>query len=191
MVWRAADLGLVDWVCASARYGHDVEFRMCCEQLSVPYVVAIRRTTHIYNYVVDRPLSVPAELFQKKGKWSCCSSNSLCESAHSHEWAIDKWKPEYGSEFQSGFLARRSSGYLSGIEFFYFRVHKQNTPEEVIWIASHIGAVRECIANASMRAGLDDYEVRSWAGWHRHVTLSMVASAALAIVQSRTRRSDT
>ena len=31
--------------------------------------------------------------------------------------------------------------------------------------------------------GLDDYEVCSWVGWHRHVTLAMLAPAYLAALR--------
>jgi len=36
--------------------------------------------------------------------------------------------------------------------------------------------------------GLDHYEVRSWVGWHRHVTLSMFALAYLAVVRRSAER---
>ena len=32
--------------------------------------------------------------------------------------------------------------------------------------------------------GLDQYEVRSWAGWHRHITLAMAAHACLAATRA-------
>jgi hypothetical protein len=32
--------------------------------------------------------------------------------------------------------------------------------------------------------GLDEYEVRSWQGWYRHVTLSMLALAFLTVLQA-------
>jgi SRSO17 transposase len=32
---------------------------------------------------------------------------------------------------------------------------------------------------------LDEYEVRSWTGWHRHVTLSLFALAVVAVIRSR------
>ncbi len=37
---------------------------------------------------------------------------------------------------------------------------------------------------AKQEAGLDEYEVRSWVGWHRHITLSMLAHATLAVIRS-------
>jgi SRSO17 transposase len=33
--------------------------------------------------------------------------------------------------------------------------------------------------------GLDEYEVRHWPGWYRHLTLSMLALAFLTVTRSR------
>ncbi len=41
-----------------------------------------------------------------------------------------------------------------------------------------------CFEAAKQETGLDEYEVRSWEGWHRHVTLSMLALAFLAAVRA-------
>ncbi len=46
-------------------------------------------------------------------------------------------------------------------------------------------SIESCFEAAKQETGLDQYEVRSWAGWYRHVTLSMLALAFLAAVRSR------
>ncbi len=43
--------------------------------------------------------------------------------------------------------------------------------------------IEECFELAKGDCGLDEYEVRSWRGWHRHVTLSMLA--LVAAIRSR------
>jgi SRSO17 transposase len=41
------------------------------------------------------------------------------------------------------------------------------------------------IAQVGMaQVGLDEYEVRKWDGWHRHITLCLLAHAYLAVVRS-------
>jgi SRSO17 transposase len=45
--------------------------------------------------------------------------------------------------------------------------------------------VEECFEAAKQEVGLADYEVRSWHGWHRHVTLAMLALALLAGLRAR------
>ncbi len=43
--------------------------------------------------------------------------------------------------------------------------------------------VEICFAAAKQEVGLADYEVRSWTGWHRHITLALLAHAVLAVVR--------
>jgi SRSO17 transposase len=45
--------------------------------------------------------------------------------------------------------------------------------------------VEECFELAKGDCGLDEYEVRSWTGWHRHVTLSLLALAVVAVIRAR------
>lgn len=45
--------------------------------------------------------------------------------------------------------------------------------------------MKECLELAKGECGLDGYEVRSWTGWHLHVTLSLLALAGVAVVRSR------
>ena len=46
-------------------------------------------------------------------------------------------------------------------------------------------AIEECFELAKGDCGLDEYEVRSWTGWHRHATLSLFALAVVAVIRSR------
>ena len=43
--------------------------------------------------------------------------------------------------------------------------------------------VEACFEAAKGEVGLDQYEVRSWTGWHRHITLAMLAHAYLAVLR--------
>jgi SRSO17 transposase len=43
--------------------------------------------------------------------------------------------------------------------------------------------VEQCFEEAKGQVGLDEYEVRSWQGWYRHITLSMLAMAFLTALR--------
>ena len=58
-------------------------------------------------------------------------------------------------------------------------------PDRLVEIAGSRWAVEECLEQAKQETGLDEYEVRSWDGWHRHITLSMLAHAALVVMRNR------
>ena len=38
--------------------------------------------------------------------------------------------------------------------------------------------IEECIRRGKSEAGLGDYQVRNWCGWHHHLTLSLVAACS-------------
>ena len=46
-------------------------------------------------------------------------------------------------------------------------------------------AIEECFEEAKGQVGLDQYEVRRWDGWYRHITLAMLAHAYLAVVRNQ------
>ena len=45
--------------------------------------------------------------------------------------------------------------------------------------------IEECFEEAKGQVGLDQYEVRKWEGWYRHITLAMLAHAYLAVVRQQ------
>jgi SRSO17 transposase len=47
--------------------------------------------------------------------------------------------------------------------------------------------VEDCFAEAKNETGLDHYQVRRYRAWYRHITLSMLAHAFLAVT-ARGRR---
>ena len=48
-------------------------------------------------------------------------------------------------------------------------------------------AVEQCIEEAKGQVGLDEYEVRSWQGWYRHITLCMLAHAFLIVLRAHSQ----
>jgi SRSO17 transposase len=53
----------------------------------------------------------------------------------------------------------------------------------LVRIAGQRWRIESCFEEAKGETGLDEYEVRAWTGWHRHITLSMLAHAYLTIVR--------
>lgn len=50
--------------------------------------------------------------------------------------------------------------------------------------------IEECIQRGKGEAGLADYEVRNWIGWHHHQTLSLLASWFLNVETRRAEKKD-
>ena len=61
-----------------------------------------------------------------------------------------------------------------------YRYHLSNagvdvTLSEMVLAVNARYWVEDCFARAKGRIGMDHYEVRSWSGWHHHMTLSLLA----------------
>jgi SRSO17 transposase len=52
-------------------------------------------------------------------------------------------------------------------------------------VAGRRWTIEESLETAKGEVGLDQYEVRRYPGWYRHITPAMLALAYLAVVRSR------
>ena len=57
--------------------------------------------------------------------------------------------------------------------------------EELVRVAGKRWAIESAFEQSKQEVGLAHYEVRSWKGWHRHITLSMFAYAFLEVVRTK------
>jgi SRSO17 transposase len=82
-------------------------------------------------------------------------------------------------------LVRRSCSDPQDLAF-YLAFGPAGTPvRELARAAGRRWAIEEAFAQGKGEVGLDQYEVRSWVGWHRHMTLAMAAHALLALTRAR------
>ncbi|MES4886275.1 IS701 family transposase, partial [Streptomyces sp. NPDC000349] len=58
---------------------------------------------------------------------------------------------------------------------------------ELAQVAGSRWAIEECFQTAKNECGLDEYEVRRYLGWYRHITLAMLAHAVLTALAARPR----
>jgi SRSO17 transposase len=81
-------------------------------------------------------------------------------------------------------LVRRSLTDPTDLAYYVVFGPAATTLEEVVGVAGSRWAIEECIEAAKGEVGLDEYEVRSWTGWYRHITLSLLAHAYLTVTQA-------
>ena len=80
-------------------------------------------------------------------------------------------------------LVRRGLG--DGKLAYYVCYAPRGTPLcALVRVAGMRWTIEECFEAAKGEVGLDQYEVRSWHGWYRHITLSMFAHAFLAALHA-------
>lgn len=185
MLARALEAGVpAAWVTADEVYGSDHNFRRFCETRQMNYVVAITSSTHLFLNGKRAAISkhvpdIPPEA------WQTLSCGSGSKGERLYEWELISWPHHEQPELTRGWLIRRSVEDPQE-HAFYFTYAPNDTPmEKLVEVAGSRWAIDECLEQGKQETGLDEYEFHSWLGWLRHITLSMVAHAALAALRPK------
>jgi len=80
-------------------------------------------------------------------------------------------------------IARRSLNDGHEIAYYLSNAPLETSLRQMAQVASRRYTVEQCIEEAKGETGLDEYEVRLWHSWHRHITLSMMAHTWLAAIR--------
>ncbi|MFD3875410.1 hypothetical protein [Streptomyces sp. NPDC058623] len=84
-------------------------------------------------------------------------------------------------------LARRSISNPDEIAYFLASAPLDATLTDIARIAGCRWKIEECFQSAKNECGLDEYEVRRYTSWYRHITLAMLAHAFLAAMATPER----
>jgi hypothetical protein len=84
---------------------------------------------------------------------------------------------------QGALLVRRCVAKPTELTFYLTHAPEGTTVAELVRVAGTRWSIESLVEQAKGEVGLGHYEVRSWVGWHRHVTLAMLALAYRAAVR--------
>lgn len=84
-------------------------------------------------------------------------------------------------------LARRSRSKPDEIAYYSAYSPREAMTIDLVRIAGTRWKIEECFQAAKNECGLDQYEVRRYVGWYRHITLAMLAHAFLAAAAYQAR----
>ena len=83
----------------------------------------------------------------------------------------------------SWLMARRSITDPTDIAYYLSNAPPSTSLQTKAEVASARWSIETTIEEGKGETGLDEYEVRYWHSWHRHITLSMMAHVWLASVR--------
>lgn len=188
MVERAVDAGVpARWVTGDSVYGSAYTFRAALERRGLGYVLGVRTDQAVcvgWRQVRARALlaEVPA------GGWRRLSCGAGAKGPRVYDWAVCPVNAPDPRRYARWLLIRRAVADPAEVAYFLCGGPPRTGLTELVRAAGSRWAVEECFELAKGECGLDEYEVRSWTGWHRHVTLSLWALAVVAVVRSRVAR---
>jgi SRSO17 transposase len=193
MIARALDAGVpCDWVLGDEVYGADRRLRMMLEGRGKPYLLAIRSNEKLWSELEGRVGQHAPEALARAlppQAWRRLGAGAGTKGERLFDWArlrLVRLQDERGRvhPWDHWLLVRRSIADPEDLAYFVVFGPATARLGDLARVAGRRWLVEECFETAKQEVGLADYEVRSWHGWHRHVTLAMLALALLAALRT-------
>jgi len=200
------------WIAGDDEMGRPYAFRRRLDRMKERYLLAVPSNTLIRDLDAPEPEydghgRRPKRPWQRVDAWAA--------SRHENEWTdIDVRDGAKGplvvqamKRSVVGRTHRRQEGHQEVLVIVRFRdrddlkvvqtdyylsnASADTSLEQFTRVAKAEHRIEECIQRSKSEAGLADYEVRNWNGWHHHQTLSLIATWFLVRESRRGKKMDT
>jgi SRSO17 transposase len=198
MLERALDAGVgAAWVVADSVYGDTRRLGMFLEEREQPYVLALSGKAHVWaGFYQHRVSTVLQSLRQGDSAleeagggvypfgWRGLSAGDGSKGPRLYEWLRLELNPPMQEGFERCLLVRRSREDPDELSAYTIFAPEGTMLEELARVVGRRWQVEIGFEEAKGEVGLSHYEVRSWHGWYRHITLALLAHAFLATIRA-------
>jgi SRSO17 transposase len=197
------------WVTGDEVYGDSPRLRETIQEWGRFYVLAVSANTRVWTQrpAVEEPQEQTGGRPRRAPRLARGAPKARMVSEVVASWPSRAWKRFSVVEGEKGsieyrwararivesrdqlpgpdvwLLARRSLSDPKQIAYYLAYAPVKTSLQTLAYVASQRYTVEQCIEEAKGETGLDEYEVRFWHSWYRHITLSMMAHAWLASIQ--------
>jgi SRSO17 transposase len=171
------------WVTGDAVYGNDGGLRHWLEHQEQAYVLAVACSHPVWQAGVPVRADALVEHIPC-ADWARIEVGAGSKGPRVYDWACGRLPYETADGWAQWLLIRRSVAKPEEGAFYRVFAPEETTVPEMARVAGTRWAIETCFEEAKGEVGLADYEVRCWDGWHRHVTLALLAHAMLAVTRA-------
>ena len=193
MIERAINAGVpFGWAAADTVYGTG-EVEMALRRSGKGYVLGVNATQPFTSWIGKPEVAGTAEAIARDlepSAWVRLSAGEGTKGARLYDWAYveladleaDEFNPALVGTWTRGLLIRRS--LTDGARAFFSTWCPAGTGiETLVAVEGRRWAIEDAFETAKTELGLSHNETRSWHGWHRHISLVMLALAMMAAVR--------
>ena len=168
---------------ADTVYGTARGLRGWLEERGRFYVLAVPATKGVYHEGRQRQAWLLARDLPDD-TWARASAGKGSKGERFYDWALVSLPDPEAPGAGRWLLVRRGIDDPTELAYYLAYGPKETTVKELVRVAGRRWTIEDCFEQAKGEVGLDEYEVRKWEAWHRHVTLSLLAHAYLAVLRS-------
>jgi SRSO17 transposase len=173
----------IAWVVADTVYGSNLDLRTWLEDRGYPYVLAVACNEPVGIMTPDgvrrRVEAAQVETFLLHAQdWQRLSMSEGSKGPRLFDWACVPMLHRWEDDGQHWVLIRRNLADPNEKAYYFVFAPQGTTLSEMVKAIGARWHIEEDFENAK-DSGLDHYEVRSFIGWYRHITLVLLALAFL------------
>jgi SRSO17 transposase len=188
MLARALDAGVpAGWVTADEVYGQHFGLRRMLEERQTPYVLAVPVSQRVIATVDGKVAELRADALVRRlpaQAWKKISAGAGSKGPRLYSWARAAIRPLEDTR-SYWLLVRRSLSDPTDLAY-YLCYGPEGTPlRELVRVAGARWAIEETFQTGKGQVGLDQYQVRRYDAWYRHITLAMLAHAFLTVTTAQ------
>jgi SRSO17 transposase len=184
MLARALAAGVpARWVTGDSVYGNDRRLRLWLEAQPQAYVLAVSAQEYVWLGWQQRRINTILAALPDDG-WTRLSAGDGTKGPRWYAW---RWLPlaeSLAPGWRRWLLVRRSMSDPKDVTAYVVFAPPATSLEELVRVAGSRWTIESGFEGAQGEVGLDDYEVRSWTAWYRHMTLAMWAYALLTVLRA-------
>ena len=167
------------WVAGDTVYGNAIGQRSCqlrrwLEEQSQHYVLAVKNNEPLWADTERGSAQVAArELAQQipDDRWQRLSAGDGSKGPRLYDWGWLPIRPGWEPDQGHWLLARRSIADPDDLAYYACFGTADVSLSELVRVAGTRWIIEDAFKEAKQEVGLDEYEVRLWVGWYRHITL--------------------
>ncbi len=195
MIERATAAGVpFSWVAADTVYGVG-EVEMALRRAGKGYVLGVTSAHHVHSWGVLPAIAGTAAAVSKDlppAAWRRLSAGEGTKGPRLHDWVYLELAHLKADEYSNGATGLWTRGLLirrhladGALAYFTTWCPAGTSIETLVAVEGRRWTIEDAFETAKNELGLDHNETRSWHGWHRHVSLVMLAFAVLAVTRHR------
>jgi SRSO17 transposase len=173
----------VAWVTGDSVYGDARRLRLWLEAREQAYVLGVSGKEYVWIGWRQQRISILLQQLPAEG-WTCLSAGDGSKGPRRYDW----YRMPIGGALQEDdrrwLVVRRSRSDPTDLKAFVAFAPPGSPLTELVRIAGIRWTIESDLEAAKGEVGLDHYEVRSWTGWYRHITLALWAHAFLNVLRA-------
>lgn len=173
------------WVTGDSVYGDYREIRTWLESQGKCYVLCVSGKEYVWQGLKQVRVSTLLENLPDN-IWITESAGNGSKGERLYDWCVIPLNPPINAACMRWLLVRRSLTKTDEIRAYVCYAPLATPLSKLIEVAGTRWAIETSFAESKSEVGLDQYEVRSYMGWYRHITLACAAHMMLTILRSIT-----